>query len=118
MLQWQVKMTILAGEERCMGQGPYRLLRLAAEKGSLRQAALVMGMSYSKAHAMVKRLEASLHRQVLQSQAGGVRGGGTQLTPFGRELLAEYERLQEAVSASAALAFAEFCGNLHLDKDT
>ena len=118
MLRWQARITILAGEERCMGEGPYRLLRLAEEKGSLRQAALCMGMSYSKAHALVKRLENALQNRVLQSQTGGKSGGGTQLTPFGKKLLAEYARLQGALNASAAQAYAEFCHNLRLEEST
>ena len=44
--------------ERFFGEGPCRLLHLIEETGSLRSAAAQMGLSYSKALAIVKRAEA------------------------------------------------------------
>ena len=46
--------------ERFFGEGPCRLLHLIEETGSLRSAAAQMGLSYSKALAIVKRAEAEL----------------------------------------------------------
>ena len=98
-----------------MGEGPYQLLRRIEKLGSLRRAALEMGMSYSKAHALIKHLEASVQHQILHSYVGGSSGGGAQLTDFGRRLLKEYAELEKRVSGAADAAFAEFCANMDLE---
>ena len=43
--------------ERFFGEGPCRLLHLIEETGSLRAAAISMGMAYTKALAIMKRAE-------------------------------------------------------------
>ena len=111
-MQLQLKIMICEDTERFMGQGPYQLLRLTDELGSLRRAAGKMGMSYSKAHALIKRLENCLHRQVLRSHTGGAAGGGAELTKFGRLLLQEYAELVKRLNCEAVQAFDVFCANL------
>ena len=112
MMRMQLKITICDDNGRFMGQGPYKLLCLVEQRGSLRQAALEMGMSYSKAHTLIKRLEASLQRQVLCSHAGGASGGGARLTDFGRLLMQEYAVLEKRMNEAAAEAFAKFGAHL------
>ena len=46
--------------EKFFGEGPCRLLTAVEETGSLRAAALSMGMAYSKALKLVKNAEAAL----------------------------------------------------------
>lgn len=111
-----VKIMICKDNERFMGIGPERLLRLTEESGSLRQAAMIMGMSYSKAHALIKHLEKALKRPVLKCQIGGSSGGGASLTEFGHHLLKEYEMLRQKVEREADSAFVEFLKNLDISE--
>ena len=46
--------------EKFFGEGPCRLLRLVEQTGSLRCAAMEMGMAYSKAMKLLKQAEAAL----------------------------------------------------------
>lgn len=88
-----------------MGAGPARLLRGVERAGSLNLAARDMEMSYSKAHRLVKTLEAALGLKVLAVTRGGADRGGAVLTPEGRKFLARYEALEAAVRKSAERLF-------------
>lgn len=88
-----------------MGIGPAWLLRGVEKAGSLSLAARDMEMSYSKAHKLVKKLEAGLGYPVLASSRGGSGRGGSTLTPRGRKFLERYEKLDAAVKARAEKLF-------------
>lgn len=94
-----------AADESFMGLGPAWLLRGVERRGSLSAAARELEMSYSKAHKLVKKLEAALGREVLVVSRGGSRRGGASLTPAGRRFLERYEALDAAVRASAEKLF-------------
>lgn len=102
-----------AADEPFMGIGPAWLLRGVEKAGSLNLAARDMGMSYSKAHKLVKTLEKALGYQVLASVRGGSSRGGSELTPRGKKFLERYERLDAAVKAHAEKLFEKtFPGGL------
>ena len=82
--------------ERFFGEGPCRLLHLIEETGSLRCAAGVMGMSYSKALHIVKRAEGELGFPLTCKTIGGRGGGGSVLTPEARQFLERYEAYRDA----------------------
>ena len=68
-------------------------------------------MSYSKAHKLVKLLEAALGGPVLATARGGSSRGGSALTPGGRKFLGRFEKLDAAVKAQAEKLFEkEFPG--------
>lgn len=94
-----------AADEPFMGSGPAWLLRGVERAGSLNLAAKDMGMSYSKAHRLVKTLEAELGRRVLAVTKGGNDRGGSALTPAGLLFLERYEALEKAVKSSAEKHF-------------
>lgn len=77
--------------EKIFGEGPYRLLLETEKAGSLRHAASNMEMAYTKALKLLTRAEAALGYPLLTRATGGKSGGGSQLTPEGKELLAKYE---------------------------
>jgi len=89
-----------AADDSFMGLGPAWLLRGVEKLGSLSAAARELDMSYSKAHKLVKKLEAALGRPVL-----AVTRGGAELTPEGRRFLERYEALDAAVRAAAGKLF-------------
>ena len=66
---------------RFFGEGPCRLLHLIEETGSLRAAALSMGMAYTKALHLMKRAEKNLGFSLTARTIGGKGGGGSVLTP-------------------------------------
>ena len=78
------------------GEGPCRLLRCVEKTGSLRAAALEMEMAYSKASKILKQAEKSLGFQLTRRSAGGKDGGGSVLTPEGKQWLRQYEAYRDA----------------------
>lgn len=98
----------LVGEDNSFGPGPMRLLEGVAQTGSLRQAAQQMGMSYSKAWTMVRRMEKEWGFAILQKHAGGKDGGGSCLTEEGGELLKNYTCMLKEVEAAADAAFRKY----------
>ena len=76
--------------ERFFGEGPYRLLLGVEQTQSLRAAAQQMGMAYTKAFRIIKNAEATLGFPLLERVVGGKGGGGSTLTPEGKELLKRY----------------------------
>lgn len=78
-------------EEKSFGPGPMRLLKEIEKNGSLSHSAKAMGMAYSKAWTMLKKIEKEWGFPLLKKQAGGNHGGGSELTKEGKELLMRYE---------------------------
>ena len=81
---------------RFFGEGPCRLLHLIEETGSLRAAALSMGMAYTKALHLMKRAEKNLGFSLTARTIGGKGGGGSVLTPEAKEFLHDYETWRNA----------------------
>ena len=77
------------------GEGPYRLLRAVEETGSLRAAAGTMDMAYTKALKMLRHAEQAVGAPLTTRSTGGKDGGGSRLTPEGKELLAKYEAYRD-----------------------
>ncbi len=77
--------------ERFFGEGPYRLLLLIGQTGSLRSAALEMGMAYTKALKIIQRAEANLGYSLTERKTGGKGGGGSCLSDQAKELINQYE---------------------------
>ena len=108
--------TYLVGEEgqRVFGPGPRELLSRIEQTGSLRAAAISMGMAYTKASRMVKVAEASVGFALTERTIGGAGGGGSLLTPQARDLLERYRAFERACEKDLRRNFDEcfsgFCG--------
>jgi 8-oxo-dGTP diphosphatase len=74
-----------------VSDGRAKLLRKIKDMGSLSKAAKEMGMSYRHAWGIVHRISQNAGGDVVHSTRGGREGGDTSLTPFGEEILREYE---------------------------
>ena len=74
-----------------VSEGRAELLNKVKETGSLSKAAKEMGMSYRHAWGIIHRISQNAGGQVVHSTRGGKVGGITTLTPFGEEVLREYE---------------------------
>ncbi len=81
----------LVTDEKAFGEGPCDILTKVEKHGSLKGAAEEMGMSYSHAWNLVKKLEKQLGFKLLNSQVGGACGGGASLTPEARDMMKRYQ---------------------------
>lgn len=95
--------------EKFFGEGPCRLLKAVEKTGSLRAAAASMEMAYTKALKLMKNAEAALGFPLTMRTAGGKDGGGSTLTPEGKEWLNRYEAYRDAcIQANSELYLAFF----------
>ena len=96
--------------KKFFGEGPCRLLRAVEETGSLRSAAASMDMAYTKALRLLKRAEQTLGFPLTQRSAGGKHGGGSCLTPQGKEWLERYEAYRDACIQANRQLYQKFYG--------
>lgn len=71
-----------------------------------------MGMSYRRAWQLVEALNESFSQPVVLTAIGGRRGGGAQVTAFGRRLVREFHRMEDKASAAIARDLRHFSRNL------
>ena len=95
----------LISERGFFGPGTLLLLNLTREFGSLKQAAIQMGMSYSKAIKMITVTEEQLGYKVLESRQGGVGGGSSIITKNGLDLMRRYEAFESECTKFVNEAF-------------
>ena len=82
---------------KAFGDGPYELLRRVEVTRSLHRAANQMSMSYSKAWRLIQTLEQRLGFALIERKVGGQSGGGSQVTPRGKDLINHYEQFRRDV---------------------
>jgi molybdate transport system regulatory protein len=99
----QFRLRITRGDTIAIGPGKIALLEAIARTGSISAAARGMGMSYRRAWLLVDEMNRALTSPVVDTAAGGAKGGGTLLTPAGEKVVALYRRI-ESLSAAAAEA--------------
>lgn len=110
MSRLMVRIYFREGER--LGPGKVALLEAIDASGSITAAAKSLGMSYRRAWLLVEEMNAMFEPAVVETAHGGAKGGGAILTSFGREVVARYRRIEEALErvASRELQFLE--GNL------
>ena len=94
--------------EKFFGEGPARLLHGIEESGSLRSAALSMDMAYTKALKLIRNAENALGFALIRRSTGGKDGGGSCLTPEGKEWLQRYENYRDACKEANNKLYLEF----------
>jgi molybdate transport system regulatory protein len=82
------------------------VLEAVAEHGSISKAAKIVGFSYKAAWDAVNAINNLLPSPAFITRAGGKSGGGAEVTPEGRRLIAAFHRLEERLS-SITSAIAE-----------
>jgi len=85
-----------------LGEGRAELLRRVRETGSLAAAARSMGMAYSHAWAEVQAISEAAGGSVVETAAGGKRGGGSKLTELGERLLDRFDDEMRGMDAHLA----------------
>ncbi|HNQ12766.1 MAG TPA: LysR family transcriptional regulator [Bacteroidia bacterium] len=76
-----------------IGPGRMYLLELIEQTGSIKSAAAALKMSYRQAWAMVSDMNKNAAKPIIQKTKGGVQGGGTALTPEGKQLIKTYKKV-------------------------
>ena len=80
------------------------------QTGSIQEACLRIGLSYSKGTRMIKEVERQLGIPVVNRRTGGMGGGGSSLTEEGTRLLEGYEQMVAEVSRSTEVIFRKYFG--------
>jgi molybdate transport system regulatory protein len=77
-----------------LGPGKIDLIEAIARTGSISAAGRAMGMSYRRAWLLADALNHMFRQPVIIAATGGAKGGGAELTDFGRALAAAYRRAE------------------------
>lgn len=91
-----------------IGPGKAELIDRIGETGSISAAARAMGMSYRRAWQLVEALNKDFKEPVVITAIGGTRGGGAQVTPFGRRLVARFHAMEDKASAAITTDMRQF----------
>jgi molybdate transport system regulatory protein len=78
-----------------IGHGRIDLLERIDRFGSISKAAKSIKMSYKAAWDAVDAMNNIAKEPIVERETGGKGGGGTRLTPFGRELIAAFKQAEE-----------------------
>jgi molybdate transport system regulatory protein len=99
-------------EKALLGKGSAVLLERIAETGSIsdairdvpstRRSRKKTGLSYRYAWGLLKKISDRLKKPIIQKFRGGRKGGGTELTQLGEDLLRYYTRLETLIQATLA----------------
>ncbi len=91
----------LCADTKFFGPGTVTLLQNVDKTHSLFAASKLMSLSYSKASAMIRNAEKHLGFKLLLSRIGGESGGGSELTPNARSVLALFSDFTSNIHACA-----------------
>lgn len=92
----QTRLRFPDSSDDAFGPGKAELLGLIATTGSIREAAAQMKMSYNRAWILVQTMNALFRQRLVIAVRGGRSGGGAQVTPTGKKVLACYLRMDKA----------------------
>jgi molybdate transport system regulatory protein len=89
------------GGGRAVGPGKIHLLDQTHKSGSIIQAGRDLGLSYRRAWLLINDLNNSFRFPVIEAATGGIGGGSTRLTRFGRKVIKLYQTIEaEALAAT------------------
>ena len=108
-MELDTKLYVIGSDgKKFMGIGVLWLLEEIDKSKSLRAASINMGLSYSKAYQMLKRLEESVGKPFLERKRGGANREGAELTPFARD----FQRDAKAAAEKEFVIFRDRVENL------
>ena len=90
----QFRLRISKGHDIAVGPGKIDLLEAIDRTGSITAAARSLGMSYRRAWLLVDTMNRCFRGPVVETEAGGRRGGGTRITALGGEVVRRYRRVE------------------------
>jgi len=99
---------VLRGRAPAIGPGKAELVERIAETGSISAAARAMGMSYRRAWQLVEAMNRACREPVVITAVGGKRGGGAEVTAFGRRLVRLFRKMEDRASSAIAADLKRF----------
>lgn len=90
-----------------VGRDRIKVLEAVAEHGSISKAAKIAGFSYKAAWDAVNAINNLLPSPAFVTKAGGKSGGGAEVTPEGRRLIAAFHKLEQRLSDISSMIAAE-----------
>lgn len=98
----------LKKNEKFFGPGISQLLHHIEELGTIQKACEEMGMSYSKAWKIIKRVEKEMGFKVLDTVVGGANGGKSQISPECKILLKNYDKMLNELEKQTEKIFSKY----------
>jgi molybdate transport system regulatory protein len=89
------------------GTGRLNILQAVSRHGSIHAAAQELQMSYRAVWGKIRATEKRLGQNLLDKKTGGLRGGGSELTPLARRIIERFEKLQDLTRDSADELFRD-----------
>ncbi|WP_081722888.1 winged helix-turn-helix domain-containing protein [Schnuerera ultunensis] len=108
ILKLESRFWVVQDGEKVFGKGPCLLLKSVDRLGSLNKAAKELNMSYSKAWSIINRAEKVLGYSFLETETGGIDGGGSYLTSRGKALIQVYEEFSREAEESVEGLFKKY----------
>jgi len=97
----------MQGSTILLGPGKADLLEAIDRRGTIRQAASALGMSYMRAWKLVGVMNAGFRKPLVVVHRGGAARGRSELTPTGRLALRLYRRLESDALRATKRAWAD-----------
>ena len=88
-------LTLIDGENSFLLKKRIALLKAIDEVGSLNLAAKLVPLSYKGAWDMIDVMNNLCPMPIVEKNTGGVGGGGTKLTKYGKNLVKTYEIIEK-----------------------
>lgn len=82
-----------------------KLLEMIDQTGSISHASEKMNVTYHRAWEKLHEMEEGLGFKLVEAQAGGVHGGGAELTPRGRDLIEKFRAFSQGLDAEIEQRF-------------
>ncbi len=89
------------------GTGRLYILQAVSRHGSIHAAAQELQMSYRAVWGKIRATEKRLGQNLLDKKTGGLKGGGSELTPLARGIIERFEKLQDLTRDSADELFRD-----------
>lgn len=96
------------GDDKFFGKGVAELLLYIDKYGTIQKACKEMGMSYSKAWKIISRLEDEVGVKMLETKAGGKKGGESTLTDEAKDLLKRYKKMNSELEDHLKKAYKKY----------
>lgn len=109
-LQVRSKLWIEVDGKAVLGDWRAAILEGIERTGSLAKAAEELGTPYRTAWQRLKESEENLGIRLVETQSGGVDGGGSYLTPAAKDLLRRYSEFSKGLEELVNQRFREAFG--------
>jgi molybdate transport system regulatory protein len=106
------RLRIVFDDDIRLGPGKVDLVAAVARTGSIAAAGRELGMSYRRAWLLIDEINRLFRQPVVLASAGGTRGGGAQVTPFGRALVEAYRRIEDRLRDAMREELAPFASDI------